>query len=95
MVQTSKFFSLEDEITEQPSVSGGSNKTNQDSRVGADGDKSLHKRLEQHKDRQMFIDSYIVRTLISNQKMMEMEKELETIKWYMLALNKVRRRGED
>lgn len=89
---------MKDENIKWPSVSGGSNTPNQGSgrnRVGAEGAKNLRKRSGYHKERQMHITSYNVRTLISDQKMMELEEELKTIKWDIIGLSEIRRRGED
>lgn len=89
---------MEDKTTERPSVSGGSSTPSQGSgrkRVGAEGAKNPRRGSGYHKERQMHIASYNARTLLSDQKMMELEEELKTIKWDIVGLSEIRRRGED
>lgn len=82
----------------RPSVSGSLNSTNQGSgRIGtiAEGAKNLRKRLGYHRRQQMQIASLNVRTLLSDQKLVELEEELKTIKWDIVGLSEVRRKREE
>lgn len=81
-----------------PSVSGGLNSTNQGSdQIGtiAEGAKNHRTSLGYHQRRQLQIASINVRTLLSDQKLVELKEELEKIKWDIVELSKVRRRGEE
>ncbi|KAH1019388.1 hypothetical protein HUJ04_009214 [Dendroctonus ponderosae] len=63
--------------------------------VRAEGAKNTRKRPG-HQGRQlMHIASYNVQTLSSEAKLLEMEEELNNIKWDIVGVSEVKRRGED
>lgn len=82
----------------RPSVSGRSKSTDQGSgQTGttAEGAKNPRRGPGYRRRRQMQIASVNVRTLSSDQKLIELEEELKKINWDIVGLSEVRRRGED
>lgn len=81
-----------------PSVSGSLNSTNQGSGLigmTAEGAKNHRRRLGYHRRRQLQIASINVRTLLSDQRLTELEEELGKVKWDVVGLSEIRRRGEE
>lgn len=82
----------------RPLVSGRLNSTDQgggQTGMTAEGAKNPRRGPGYHRRRQMQIASVNVRTLSSDQKLVELEEELEKIKWDIIGLSEIRRRGED
>ncbi|XP_072380951.1 uncharacterized protein [Diabrotica undecimpunctata] len=79
---------MKDETAERPKVPYGSNTPNQGSNWNgfeAEGAKITRKKSGYYKERQIHLTIYNVRTVISYQKIMELEKELKTLNGISLA----------
>lgn len=83
---------------QRPSVPGssvvpgyGSNQT----RSQAEGAKNHRVRPGYHGHRTLHIATYNAKTLSTQQKLIELEEELKHIKWDILGLSEVRRKGEN
>ncbi|XP_072397221.1 uncharacterized protein [Diabrotica undecimpunctata] len=83
---------------ERPSVPGDSTTSDQGSgrkKDGVEGAKNPRVKLGYHRRQPMHIASYNVKTMSSESKLLEMEEELKSIKWDVMGLSEVRRRGEE
>lgn len=87
----------------RPSVPGSSKISDQGSgqkRLRAEGAKNTRDRPGYHSRRPnctrlLHLTSYNIRTLSTDDKLTELENELKTIKWDILGLSEIRRRGEE
>lgn len=62
---------------------------------GAGGAKNLRQRSGYHKKRRLDLATYNVRTLRTDEKIVELEEELSRLRWDIVGLSEVRREGED
>lgn len=58
------------------------------------GDKHLARKRGIPKDKELYVATYNARSLLSEERLTELESELKNIKWDIVGLNEVRRRGE-
>ncbi|XP_072943439.1 uncharacterized protein [Epargyreus clarus] len=62
---------------------------------GAGGAKNLRQRSGYHKRRLLHLATYNTRTLRNDEKIYELEEEIDKLNWSIIGLSEVRRQGED
>ncbi|XP_028178547.1 craniofacial development protein 2-like [Ostrinia furnacalis] len=62
---------------------------------GAGGAKNPRRRNSYHHKRQLALVTHNIRTLRSDEKIIELEDELSRLRWSIIGLSEVRREGED